>query len=92
MSTVVQASQSGFDIQNGKDVLLKEAACITSLAENLNGEFSEAVALLYKFSSNKGRVIVTVGILALKLRQHWQVLVHLLLRFTLVKRATVTLV
>lgn len=59
MSTAVQANQSGFDIQNGKDVLLKEAACITFLAENLNGEFSEAVEVLYKVSSNKGRVIVT---------------------------------
>lgn len=59
MSTEVQSSQAGFDIQNGQDVLLKEAASLRFLAENLNGDFSDAVECIYNVTENKGRVIVT---------------------------------
>ena len=58
-ANVTANTPADFDIQNGKDVLLKEAACLENLAQNLGETFTNAVSLLLKTTQNKGRVIVT---------------------------------
>lgn len=62
MSTVLKTlenKQVDFDVQNGRDVLNKEATSILNLAENLSEDFSNAVQLLFDVNEKKGRVIVT---------------------------------
>tara|TARA_R110000868_G_scaffold218576_2_gene469091 strand:+ start:20182 stop:21165 length:984 start_codon:yes stop_codon:yes gene_type:complete len=59
MNTVAKLNVNDAAMAAGRDVLKKEAESLLFLAENLDGNFVEAVDLMFNLSAKKGRVIVT---------------------------------